>query len=56
VFTATSDEQFEELYKSLVDTITRNGFDEKAVEEWNKIFKEENEPVWEQYINWKPGK
>jgi len=54
VFTAKNDEEFERLYKNLVDTVTKNGLDEKTMEDWNKAYKETNKDFWDDYINWKP--
>lgn len=54
VFTAKNDQEFEQYYQELKDTLTRNNLDDKTMEEWNKVYKEENKEYWDDYINWRP--
>ena len=56
VFTATNDTEFEKYYSNMQSVINTNGFDEPALEEINKILKEQNGDLYEDLKNWTVNK
>lgn len=53
VFTANSDEQFEEYYNKMVSVFEKNGLNDTMMEKWNEAFEKANEKYLSDFRNWK---